>query len=162
MADVKARITLQDGTHLDIDKFNGLRTIESLSQSTGQPKDIYYGVVPNSGEIELIDIKGEIENLVRSGDIENSNLPIELLVNNKPIQHHIANDSNYTNERNLNLSLVDELSLWDSFIYAGRQLTDSITLYDLLVEIFTQLDYSNTDIDEMLLGKVSSSQFGET
>ncbi len=46
---VRVELKLNNNNTFAVDKYNGLRDVESLSQSTGQPKSVYYGVISNSG-----------------------------------------------------------------------------------------------------------------
>lgn len=98
---------------LTLDK-SWIKSVESLSQSTGQPKDIYYGVVPNSGSIEIIDANGEIYDYINDGIIENSNLPIQISVNGNVCQSHISNDSDYTTDKIFLIQNTDILQSWQT------------------------------------------------
>ena len=92
-----------------------IKSIESLSQSTGQPREIYYGVVPNSGSIEILDVDGEIYDYINDGVIENSNLPIQISVNDNVCQSHISNDSNYSRDKIFSIQISDILQSWGTF-----------------------------------------------
>lgn len=138
--------------YLDIDKFNGLKYVESLSQSTGQPRTLYYGIVPNSGTMEIVDVNGELSDLIVDGIIPNSNLKIELFANDKLVQNHITTDSDYnTTTRVFSGELSDELSQWNKLQYSGYTYDNNPhTAYELLEHVLTSMGYSLTDIDEML------------
>ena len=88
----KIRVMLQ---YYEIDKFNGLQSVESLSQSTSDPKSIAYGVLASSGNANIVDISGEIADMIQEGILPNSNVPAELYVNGNKIQEHIITDSDY-------------------------------------------------------------------
>lgn len=138
-------------SELILDK-SWIKSVESLSQSTGQPKEIYYGVTPSSGNIEIIDRNGEIEDYLLDGILSVSRLPIKIYANGSNIQTHISEDGDYYNG-NLSIKLVNKLSNWDNLLYAGRQLTDATNLYSILVEVLESIGYgaSNTQsIDSML------------
>lgn len=66
---------------LTLDK-SWIKSVESLSQSTGQPKEIYYGVTPSSGSIEIIDRNSEIKDYLQDGILDITNTPIDIYCNN--------------------------------------------------------------------------------
>lgn len=81
--------------YFPVDKKGGLKSVESLAQSTTQPDNIYYGVMFNDGSAEIVDVGGEIDDMVRDGVIPNSNVPVQLFVNGNQIQTHLTTNSNY-------------------------------------------------------------------
>lgn len=81
--------------YFPVDKKSGLKSIESLAQSTTQPDNIYYGVMFNDGSAEIVDVGGEIDDMVKDGVIPNSNVPVQLFVNGNQIQTHLTTNSNY-------------------------------------------------------------------
>ena len=83
--------------YFEINKRTGLKSVESLSQSTGQPKEIFYGVVPSTGSLEIIDIDGEIAEMVRDGVIPNSNIKTDIFSNGTKVQDNIINYTSYNN-----------------------------------------------------------------
>ena len=87
--------------YFEIDKRNGLKSVESLSQSTGQPKEIFYGVVPSSGSLEVVDLNGEIAEMIRDGVIPNSNIKTDVFANGVKVQNNIINDTSYNNNSEL-------------------------------------------------------------
>lgn len=118
---------------LTLDK-SWIKSVESLSQSTGQPKNIYYGVVPNSGRLELLDINGELYDYVSDGIIKNSNVPMSIKVNNKNVQEHISIESDYAN-RTLAVELSDFLSNFDNIYYKGFSYNGaSASLHDIIID----------------------------
>ena len=120
---------------LTLDK-SYIKSIESLSQSTGQPKNIYYGVVPSSGSVEIIDIDGELYDMVNDGFIKNSNIAIECVANNKVFSSQISIDTNYNQNKVLELEMSDELNKLETLYYPGyKKSTQSKTLYDLFVDV---------------------------
>lgn len=137
---------------LVIDKHNGLKSVESLSQSTGQPKDIFYGVVPSTGNVEIIDIKGDIETMVRNGLIANSNVDVVLSANGKQVQTHISSDNEYrttTGSKVLTMQLDNSLSNWNNINYVGYRLSNQMSLYNIVLEVLSTL-YAILDIEEMI------------
>ena len=101
--------------YVEIDKRNGLKSVESLSQSTGQPKEIFYGVVPSAGSLQIIDVNGELADMVRDGILPNSNVKMQIIANGKQVQEHISNDSSYDIEgKEFSSNLEDLLAKWDN------------------------------------------------
>lgn len=84
--------------YVELDKFNGLKSMETLSQTNGQRDSIHYGLIFNDGSVEAVDIGGEIEHLINKGSIESSDLPLEIFINGNQVQSHITNGSKYNNE----------------------------------------------------------------
>lgn len=141
--------------YVEIDKYSGLKSVESLSQSTGQPKEIFYGVVPSSGSVEVVDVGGEIEDMVRDGVIPVSNMPVEILVNDNLVQTHISQDSDYSlQSKLLSIQLSNIFEQWDKLQYQGRSLTESTTLYQMLKDVLLEFKYSEDEIDDMLDGEI--------
>lgn len=152
--------------YYDVDKLNGLKGIESLSESTGQTKEIFYGCIANSGSAEIIDINGEILEMLESGIIENSNVPIELIVNGNLIQTHLTNDSEYNiNTKNFTVSMTNDISNWDNITFLGKPLFDGTqSAYDIVLEIMTSLGFSKYQVKNRMLSNTlvygSSNQVG--
>lgn len=146
--------------YYEIDNRGGLKSIESLSQSTGQPKEIFYGVVPSSGSLEIVDVDGEIGEMVENGIMPNSNVSIEIIANGNQIQEHISSESEYQNAigtKSLNIQLDDDLSLWDNINFKGYQLNVSSSLYSVLSEMLIDF-YTQDEIDEMLDGNIFNQE----
>lgn len=136
-------------------------SIESLSQSSLDLNDIYYGVLPNTGNIDLRDLDGEFKDYIEDGIIDNSNLPIQIFVKDKQVQAHIINDSTYNEISTiLSFQLGNKLNEWNDLIYKGRDLTDSMTAYSLLSEVLQTLNYSQNEIDNMLSNQIVYSVIG--
>lgn len=135
--------------YFEISNGSGLIELESLSQSNSQPKEIYYGVIPNTGSASVNDNYGEINDLINEEIITNSMNNIEIYIDNKKIQHHITTDSDYEDGKVFTMDFENSLSFLEAK-YAGRNLTDSMTAYALLVEVLETLNYNNEQIDSML------------
>lgn len=127
-----------------------IKTLESQSQSTSQPTDIYYGSVPSSGSVNIYDKNGDFYDHVRNGVLPNSNVPVELFVNGKKVQGHISTDSHYdVNGRTFSLDFENKLSLYEKVMYEGYAYTDETkTLYEMF-ETFCEkvglIDATNKD-----------------
>ena len=135
--------------YFDISKDSGLIEVESLSQSNSQPKDIYYGVIPNTGSARVNDIGGEIKDLIDEGIITNSKNNIEIFIDNQKVQHHITTDSDYEDGKVFTMEFENSLSFLETK-YAGRNLTDTMTAYALLSEVLGTLGFNSDQVDSML------------
>ena len=167
MKDVKIKIELNAQSESDskpilyIDRFNGLKSVESLSQSTPHPKDISYGIIPNTGSIEILDINGDIEDMVVNGIIPNSNLPLEILVDDNPIQSHISQDSNYNGQSKLlSIDLTNKLTNWQTIAITNQKypyysMSNGRSIITIaLIECLKSLGYTEEYILEMLNEKM--------
>lgn len=138
---------------LAIDKFNGLKSISSLSQSNPSAGEIYYGVSPNSGTINIVDNNGEIAKMIQSGELPNTNVDIKIYANDNSVQHHISSDSNYTAlDKKFNVGLSNLLDEWDTLQYDGYAYKgQSETAYNMLVSVLQSFGFdTTTQIPNML------------
>lgn len=135
---------------LTLDK-SWIKSVESLSQSTGQPRDIYYGVVPNAGSIEILDVNGEMGDMIIDGVIPSSNMPIKIIINNTQQQVHIVTDSDYSLDKILRIENSNLLQSWDNFKIQPKVTGNkSSTLSEYFQEIMQELGFSVVYIRNML------------
>lgn len=137
MADIQVHIGLKSGNESYILNKQRINSIGSLSQSNSDASTIFYGVLSNTGNLEVSDKNGEIKKLVESDKIDVSNVSIEIYANNKMVQGHTSADSGYE-DNTLKVSLHNKLSDISNTIYSGDDkegyLTD-INAYALLKKI---------------------------
>lgn len=81
---ITAELFLKDGTKVVLDKTK-MKSIQSLSQSTADASTIYYGCLPSTGSLEIIDTNGTIKGYIEDGLIDMSSLEINIYVNDKII-----------------------------------------------------------------------------
>ena len=143
--------------YFEVDNRNGLKTVESLSQSTGQPKEILYGVVPSSGSLKVVDIDGEISEMIRDGIIPISNSHIEIISNGKQTQSHISVDSDYDNNaKTLSVDFTNDLTKWNDLQYNGFTYPKkSENSYNILLDVLSSIGYTQGQVDEMLSTKIA-------
>lgn len=163
MAKINLDINLNNGETLQLGN-KDILSVESLSQSNGQPKGIFYGVTPNSGRAEINDNNGDFAKMIRNGTIKNSNMPISVFANGKKVQEHLTTDSDYDNNgRVFSMQFENELSKWDSFQYGGLELnTDNVgnpipdNAYNMLVSVLTNeyVGYTPSEVDDMLTTQI--------
>ena len=129
-----------------------IKSVESLSQSTGQPKEIYYGVTPSSGSIEIIDRNSEIKDYLQDGILDISNTHIDIYCNNdeQKLISHISNDGEYLQQnKTLSLVLQDKFDLILNNKYVGRKLSAETNAYNVISSLLSDMGYNN-HIDSML------------
>ena len=136
----------------EVDIYNGLKSVESLSQSSADTTGIFYGSIENSGSAEILDKNGELGDLLTDGIIDNSNVPITILVNGKEVQHHISTDSAYNrNSKTLSIELGNRLNTLDVLKYKGYNYPDhSENLANLLFDVLSNLRYALFGTDKEL------------
>lgn len=137
---------------LVIDK-SWIQSVESLSQSTGQPKEIYYGVTSNRGELSLLDVDRELLDYINDGIINPNELPIDIYLNGRRVQSHMCSSLNYrTKEFVCNAELTSkDISNFTQTINLKDYRRSPISLKDILV----QYVYNGENIDEMLTDEIS-------
>jgi len=135
---------------MDFDN-NYIKEFTSLSQSNSDPKNVFYGVLPNSGNINIIDRDGEIRDYAVEGYLNKQTFSIVISINDKEIQHHITVDSPYYNNKNLlELDLTNSLSQWDNIKCSGFSHDFVETLYDILNTMLSISGFDEEEIEGML------------
>lgn len=128
-----------------------IKEFTSLSQSNSDPKNVFYGVLPNSGNINIIDRDGEIRDYAVEGYLNKQTFSIVISINDKEIQHHITVDSPYYNNKNLlELDLTNSLSQWDNIKCLGFSHDFVVTLYDTLNTMLSISGFDEEEIEGML------------
>jgi len=135
---------------MDFDN-NYIKEFTSLSQSNSNPKEVFYGVLPNSGSIDIIDRDGELKDYAVEGYLNKQTFSIVISINDKEIQHHITVDSPYYNNKNLlELDLTNSLSQWDNIKCSGFSHDFVETLYDILNTMLSISGFDEEEIEGML------------
>lgn len=151
MAEIKVNLTKNNNTQYEITKFNGLKSIESLSESTPNPAIINYGIFSNSGELLIVDSNSEIKSLIQNGQIDNDGNKVSIYVNGNKIQEHITTNSDYSNvDKTLRLSLTNSVSGLEKKTFLGKNLSAEKTAYEMLLYIMNELGYSQVNVDAMM------------
>lgn len=149
MAEITAKLYLNDGTPVEFDKRQILE-VESLSQSTADPSTIFYGVMPSTGSIKILDINDEIKNEVLKGNLNSSSINIDLYVNGKLLKQCVTTSNKYDDNDNiLSLNLSDKLAKFKEIEVKFRQLTEKSSAFDLLVEILSNIGYDKNQVIAM-------------
>jgi hypothetical protein len=130
-----------------------IQSLDSLSQATGQPKEIYYGVTANRGSLSVLDVNGELLDYINDGIINPNDLPVDIYANGKKLQSHICSSLNYSTKAFLcNAELTSkEESKFSQTINLKDYRTSPISLKEVLVNYV----YNGQNIDEMLTNETS-------
>ena len=136
MADIRVDIELKSGEKYSIN--NGrIDSLSSLTQSNSDASTIFYGVLSNTGSIDIADVNEEIKNLVEDEKLDYSGVKLDVFANGKQIQSHISGDSGYQDNL-LNISLTDDLSNLSTTVYSNPE--ESNYLSDLTgLELLTKI-----------------------
>ena len=154
---ITVELTLKDGSKLVLDKTK-IKNIESLSQTNADASTIYYGVLPSSGRLEILDYDGTIKRYIKDGVIDTSSIKVDIYKNGVLNQSHISSNSNYANESSImTIELTNKLSLWDNINFNGYKYPEkNESAYIILKNIFINTGYSEEQILQMLDGNVAS------
>ena len=147
MADVKLRINMESESgseNYDVDIRNGLKSVESLSQSSPDASGVFYGATEGAGSAEIVDVDGKLNTFIADGLIDNSNLPVTILANGKEVQKHISTDSTYNkNSKTLSVRLGNRLNTLDILKYGGYPYPDhSENVANILFDVLSNLRYA--------------------
>ena len=139
MAEIKVSLTKTNSTKFDITRFNGLKSVKTLSQFTPDASKINYGVFANSGDISAIDVNNQISDMIINNEIATSGGFIDISVNSQNYSNNIALDSTYTtNDNLLKIQISNDISNWDKEYYEGMNYNDaSKTLFQILTEVLS-------------------------
>lgn len=143
---LKFKTNSNTGDEIEIDD-GSITSLNSLSQSSSDSSSINYGLIANTGSIEVIDYNKNIENMIKDELIPSSNAEVDIYVNGKKIQSHITNDSSYdSNTGKLNVSITNKLSDWETLKYKGYYYQNKTqTLYEILYDVFSELGLNVDD-----------------
>ncbi len=154
MAEIKVTLKKNDNTDYEIDRFNGLRSIESISQSTPDASVINYGVTYNSGNAKISDFNGDIETMIADETLDVSNIEAKVYFNGNQVQEHLTVDSDYDSvNRQLSLPMNNSLATWQDINYPGyqypldEQLRDA---YTLLEDVFVNAGYVKENLENWI------------
>lgn len=154
MADIKLKLTKTDSTEYEINRFNGLKSVESLSQSTPDAKTLSYGILNNTGNIKIIDENKNIANMVVNNQLKIDSGIVSIYANNKLIQKHTMQSPQYNEESIFTADLSDSMKIFDSFYFSSYEYSIS-NMYDLLKYCLVSCGYTILQIDAMLSNNIT-------
>jgi hypothetical protein len=132
---------------LEINKKSGLKSVTSLSQTNSDANNVYYGIIPSSGEIKLIDVYGDFADLIRDGIIDNSGLQAEIKIGENNISSIVTQDSDYdTSNREVSFNTQDWITDLDNLQFLGYKYNGSKKkLYEILESVMQNV----MDLDDI-------------
>lgn len=163
MAEVEIRLKTKSGTTYSINRFNGLKYVDTTTESTADPKTLSYGLLANTGSAKIIDVDGQIASMIESGELDSKNVPAEIYVNGNKIAQHITSDSDYSQiDKLLALNFTNDIEeLYNiKYRYAPYLIKDSDTLLGVLRQIFVNLNWTN-EIDYTLSNHITENYIVE-
>lgn len=152
MANIKVELERTGEEESAVYNKDWIKSIESTTQSTTNPSTIEYGILANTGRLEMKDLDGSIRADIESGVLPVSNIPVYVSVNGKSVQRHITNDSDYSEKENvLSLPLTNKISLYDNIPFDGMPLSEFETTAEMLFEdvcLYVGIDMSKVAISD--------------
>lgn len=122
--------------YLELNK-SWINNLESLSQSTTNNELISYGIVPNTGSVNLLDINGELIDYINDKIIDTSYIPIQLFINGVKKQHHITTNTDYDEDSlSVNIHFSDDTSYLDGgkIVIDDEKKLVSMSAYELFFD----------------------------
>lgn len=146
--------------YLPIDKKSGLKSVESLTQLSDDANKISYGLIYSSGRVTFLDVGSEFEDYIEDGIINGSVLPIDVSVNGKLLQSHIAMDSDYSSHnKEVNIELGDILSKWDVYRYDGYKYQgEPKNAYEILESVLNSFGYTASEVAIMCSNNIIAGE----
>lgn len=129
---------------------------ETEAASTNDASGLFYGIIPNTGRLELIDYNGELGDYSRGGFLNKDVFTIDIYYNGKLLQSHTASDSPYfAANGQIDIAVTNPLSKWQDAKFNGYTVLNgyTITAYALLSNMLmnsTGSTYTQADVDAML------------
>lgn len=133
-----------------------ITSAETESASTNDASGLFYGVIPNTGSLELIDYNGELGDYSRGGFLNKDVFKIDIYYNGKLLQSHTASDSPYfAVNGEIDIAVTNPLSKWQDAKFNGYTVLNGYetTAYALLSNMLmnsTGSTYTQADVDAML------------
>ena len=142
---MKLKVVLNEKEEIDLNRIDGL---SSLSQSTSDNSSPQYGIIANTGSIELIDTDGKFEDMINNGELPPSSVSADIYIDDKLVQKHITTDSTYDKNGNeLQISLSNSVELLNNMVFSGINYEGTpLTAYDILFRVFSE--YYGSDFTE--------------
>lgn len=92
---------------VDVDRFNGLISVESSSQLFSSASNIDGQALSNFGSAKAIDKDGELYDLFVDGIIEKDKAKTSLIANDNMVAYHVINKTDYAEDTGFSLELGD-------------------------------------------------------
>lgn len=145
---------------ISFDKY-WINTVESDTSATNDASGLFYGVIPNTGHIELVDYNGELSDYSRGGFLNKDVFTLDIFYNGKLLQSHTASDSPYFDAQGqFDITVTNPLAKWQDAKYGGYTVLNgaTITAYALLSHMLMNSEgstYTQADVDMMLQTEIN-------
>ena len=77
---MKLKVVLNENEEIDLNRIDAL---SSLSQSTSDNSTPQYGILANTGSIDLIDTDGKLEKMIADGELPASSASADIYIDDK-------------------------------------------------------------------------------
>lgn len=140
-----------------------IKSVEILSQSSGQPQNIHYYITPSVGNLELIDVNGELRDYIEDGILPSSNVPVAIIANDRTVIKQVMDVKGYDNENKIISSTLSPKTINNLDTVINRitptvmtkdnlSTHEHLTAFWVLSTIFKKyLGYSDEDFDNLFL-----------
>ena len=134
-------LTFIESVELDL-YLNKLQIVnfESQAQIKSDVRQIDYGLLANTGKIELKDVDNKILENAKMGYLDTYLFTLDLYLNNKLFQKHITNQTPYYDEnKTIQLQLTNELEKWNQ-VQIGDISFANTTLFNVFSRVLFEFD----------------------
>ena len=155
VANVPVAMTFFENVELNMElNKSWIQEFETQSQSSSDPSKIEYGLLANTGSINLIDHNNELLEKSKLGYLNTNLFTLRLYMNDKLLQEHISsNNPFYSQNQRLKLELTNKIANWNNINIAETTFTTT-SLYNLLVIFLNKIKtFTTTEINAMLQKK---------
>ena len=134
---MKLKVVLNETEEIDLSRIDGF---SSLSQSTSNNSEPQYGIVPNTGSIDLVDIDRKFQSMIDAGELPASSASADIYIDDKLVQKHTTTDSTYDKNGNeLSISLSNEVDVLNNTVFSGVNYEGTpMSAYDVLFRVFSE------------------------
>lgn len=134
---MKLKVVLNETEEIDLSRIDGL---SSLSQSTSNNSEPQYGIVPNTGSIDLVDIDRKFQSMIDAGELPASSASADIYIDDKLVQKHTTTDSTYDKNGNeLSISLSNAVDVLNNTVFSGVNYEGTpMSAYDILFRVFSE------------------------
>lgn len=129
-----------------------INSLTTISQLTSQPQEALYGVLPNTGSLELLDYKNVLYNYANMGYLQKNSFNVDIYINDKLIQKHIVDDNPYfasSKEMSVRLSNMEK---FNRTIEGSETYLAQHSVKYMITDILTRGGFTQQEIDASMTG----------
>lgn len=151
-ANTMVAITFIENQVIDItlDK-KWINSFTTQNQLTSQPQQALYGLVPNTGSLELKDYNNTLLNYAQIGYLKMSSFGVEIYVNHKIVEKHVVSDNPYySSDKTMDIRLSNFGNSQRKISMENYSIQKySTTLYQVVYEMLSRMGFPSAEIDNM-------------